>query len=112
MRWRRSVLIGITLCGVMMIGACGGSGSSNSSTASTGKQLFVQNCGSCHTLAAAGTSGGVGPNLDTQFHGKQPAAIEATVRHKIANGGGAMQASIVTGSAAAKVAAYVASAAK
>jgi mono/diheme cytochrome c family protein len=28
------------------------------------KQLFFDNCGSCHTLAAAGTDGVVGPNLD------------------------------------------------
>jgi mono/diheme cytochrome c family protein len=26
--------------------------------------LFVTNCGSCHTLSAAGTSGVQGPNLD------------------------------------------------
>jgi mono/diheme cytochrome c family protein len=29
-----------------------------------GKALFVSNCGSCHTLSAAGTSGQVGPKLD------------------------------------------------
>jgi mono/diheme cytochrome c family protein len=29
-----------------------------------GKELFVNNCGACHTLAAAGTDGVVGPNLD------------------------------------------------
>jgi mono/diheme cytochrome c family protein len=30
-----------------------------------GKQIFTsQPCGSCHTLADAGTSGTVGPNLD------------------------------------------------
>lgn len=28
------------------------------------KDLFANNCGSCHTLAAAGTDGVVGPNLD------------------------------------------------
>ena len=28
------------------------------------KALFTQNCGSCHTLSAAGTAGKVGPNLD------------------------------------------------
>jgi len=33
--------------------------------AAAGKELFVSNgCGSCHTLAAAGSSGAVGPNLD------------------------------------------------
>ena len=29
-----------------------------------GLQLFQINCGACHTLAAAGTDGLVGPNLD------------------------------------------------
>jgi mono/diheme cytochrome c family protein len=29
-----------------------------------GKDLFANNCGSCHTLAAAGTDGVVGPDLD------------------------------------------------
>lgn len=33
--------------------------------AAAGKAIFAsQGCGSCHTLAAAGTSGTVGPNLD------------------------------------------------
>jgi alcohol dehydrogenase (cytochrome c) len=30
-----------------------------------GKTLFVSNCGSCHALAAAGTTGTIGPNLAT-----------------------------------------------
>ena len=34
--------------------------------AATGKELFKANCGSCHTLKAAGTTGAVGPNLDTK----------------------------------------------
>jgi mono/diheme cytochrome c family protein len=29
-----------------------------------GEALFSDRCGSCHTFSAAGTSGGVGPNLD------------------------------------------------
>ena len=31
---------------------------------SEGRDLFANNCGSCHTLAAAGTDGIVGPDLD------------------------------------------------
>jgi cytochrome c551 len=51
-----------------------------------GKTLFTGNCGSCHTLSKAGTSGQVGPSLDgTQ---KGTAAIERQVR----DGGGAMPA--------------------
>jgi mono/diheme cytochrome c family protein len=30
----------------------------------TGQQLFEINCGTCHTLYAAGTDGNYGPNLD------------------------------------------------
>ena len=32
-----------------------------------GRALFVDRCGGCHTLADAGTSGNVGPNLDDAF---------------------------------------------
>src|SRR5689334_14539693 len=32
-----------------------------------GKQAFVQDCGTCHTLRRAGTKGTVGPNLDEAF---------------------------------------------
>jgi cytochrome c oxidase subunit II len=34
-----------------------------------GKELFTQQCGSCHTLADAGTDGQVGPNLDEVLQG-------------------------------------------
>jgi mono/diheme cytochrome c family protein len=46
----------------------GGSDASNGSSVPAsnqqGLQLFQINCGACHTLAAAGTDGQVGPNLD------------------------------------------------
>jgi cytochrome c oxidase subunit 2 len=47
-----------------------GAGSSGSTTsAAAGKAVFVGSagCGSCHTLAAAGTTGVQGPNLDTKL---------------------------------------------
>jgi mono/diheme cytochrome c family protein len=43
-------------------------------------------CGSCHTLAAANSSGTIGPNLDEL----QP-DVE-TVAQQVTNGGGAMPA--------------------
>ena len=49
-----------------------------------GKALFVANCGSCHTLADAGTSGTVGPNLDDLKPNYQ------AVTAQITNGGGVM----------------------
>jgi mono/diheme cytochrome c family protein len=49
-----------------------------------GKSIFTANCGSCHTLADAGTSGTVGPNLDDA---KPPKAL---VVQRVTNGQGAM----------------------
>jgi outer membrane protein assembly factor BamB len=49
-----------------------------------GEQVFASNCGSCHTLNAAGTTGAVGPNLD------QLKPNAATVETKVRNGGGGM----------------------
>lgn len=49
-----------------------------------GKTLFTDNCGGCHTLSDAGTSGTAGPNLDTIKDD------EAKVEKQITNGGGAM----------------------
>jgi mono/diheme cytochrome c family protein len=78
-----------------------------------GRDLFVQNCGACHTLDAAGTVGNVGPNLD------DIAVNEADVLHAIETGGGRhakgqgtgpsgnMPQNLVTGKDAQDVAAFV-----
>jgi cbb3-type cytochrome c oxidase subunit III len=50
------------------------------------KLLFESNCGSCHVLADAGTSGTIGPNLDQAKPTLQKAITQIT------NGGGAMPA--------------------
>jgi mono/diheme cytochrome c family protein len=55
-------------------------------TSSQGRQVFTQDCGSCHTLAAAGTSGTVGPNLDKA---KPPFRL---VVERVTKGRGAMPA--------------------
>jgi cytochrome c oxidase subunit 2 len=44
-----------------------------------GKTLFTQQCGSCHTLADAGTSGQVGPNLDDALKGKNAGFIRESI---------------------------------
>jgi mono/diheme cytochrome c family protein len=49
-----------------------------------GRALFTGNCASCHTFAAAGSSGTIGPNLDQS--GLDRAAIERQIRR----GGGGM----------------------
>ena len=48
------------------------------------KLLFESNCGSCHTLSDAGTTGKIGPNLD------QLKPSEAAAEKQITNGGGGM----------------------
>jgi len=84
-----------------------GSGATSAKTSTSGKDIFVANCGSCHTLADAGTTGNVGPNLDQL---KPP---EKIVEHQVINGGGAMPAfkGTLTPAQITAVAKYVASAA-
>jgi mono/diheme cytochrome c family protein len=61
-------------------------GGGESAALAEGKTIFTTNCGSCHTLKEAGTSGEVGPNLDEL----EPDL--ATVEHQVQNGGGGMPA--------------------
>ncbi len=82
----------------------------------TGKQLFVQKCGSCHTLAHAGTQGQVGPNLDDAFRQDRRDKLKSSdIRGLVdywiqyPSNGGVMPARLFTGKHAADVAGYVAS---
>ena len=63
-----------------------GTGVTAAKNSTNGKDIFTANCGSCHTLADAGTTGTVGPNLDQL---KPPLAI---VQHQVINGGTVMPA--------------------
>lgn len=64
--------------------------------------LFASTCGSCHTLAAAETTGTVGPNLDELAPDTQ-AVLEA-----IQSGPGAMPENLLTGEEAEQVARFIA----
>jgi cbb3-type cytochrome c oxidase subunit III len=78
---------------------------SGGTTKSTnGKTIFSASCASCHTLAAAGASGTVGPNLD-QLKPPLP-----TVKRQVVNGGKIMPAfqGRLTDAQIAAVAKYVA----
>jgi mono/diheme cytochrome c family protein len=79
-----------------------------------GKDLFVTNCGACHTLAVAGTDGVIGPNLDDLLAPPSASAPDpATVKPRVLaaiNGGvrGRMPKGVVSGQQAEEVANFVA----
>ena len=70
------------------VGAVAGTGAAppppGDGEATDGKSIFTANCASCHTLADAGTTGTVGPNLD-QARPSKELAVE-----RVTNGMGAM----------------------
>jgi mono/diheme cytochrome c family protein len=66
--------------------AGGGSSTAAAASIKAGMTVFDSTCASCHTLAAAGSTGTVGPNLD------QLKPSDALVTHQVINGGGGMPA--------------------
>jgi mono/diheme cytochrome c family protein len=111
------------LLAALVTAGCGTVGLSEAGTGdeARGKELFIEKCGSCHTLADAGTVGVIGPNLDDAFvqsraDGIGDTTIQSIVRGQIAypteeppSGLPGMPADLVTGEDAEAVAAYVAS---
>jgi len=112
--------VGLAL--VVALTGCGGTVgySQGNGDRTKGKELFKTNCGSCHTLADAGTTGQIGPNLDYAFvesrkNGLGDSTIVQVVRGQIAypvqhpsTGAPGMPANILKGQDAEDVASYVA----
>ena len=98
-----------TLLILFALAGCGGSDSASGGDGGSAdrppKEQFAGSCGSCHTLADAGTDGSFGPNLDAL------APSEEEVLAAIENGPGAMPNGLLDGAAAEAVAKYVAGAA-
>lgn len=95
----RSALLLVLLGLALAAAACGSSGPgiSQGDDLAQGRELFLAGdgdpgeptCGSCHTLAAAPSSGVVGPNLDDAFRqaradGFEESTFEQVVREQIA----------------------------
>ena len=105
---------------VAVVAAVSGCGTT-SADKTRGRQLFETNCGTCHTLAQAGTSAKIGPNLDDAFAaarevGEDGSTIEGIVKAQVEsprpeNGNPAvsMPRHIVEGQDLDDVAAYVGS---
>ena len=95
-----------------------GCGTTSADTA-RGRELFRAKCGTCHTLAQAGTTGTVGPNLDDAFaaaraSGQESETIEGVVKAQVdyprpnnGNPAVSMPAHVVEGQDLNDVAAYV-----
>jgi mono/diheme cytochrome c family protein len=95
----RGSLAALAALGVLAAG-CGRAGTATTQ-APPAETLFVQTCGACHRLVAAGTEGGVGADLDEKRRSRD------AVLRAIADGPGNMPAALLTGAKAEAVAAYV-----
>ncbi|HEX6787889.1 MAG TPA: c-type cytochrome [Gaiellaceae bacterium] len=100
----------------LLLAGCGtgGKAETHGTDAANGQKLFSSTCGSCHTLAAAGTSGTIGPNLDDAFgpsrkQGFKQSTIQNVVLDQIRVAAAPMPRGLLKGQDAQDVAAYVAS---
>jgi mono/diheme cytochrome c family protein len=87
----------------------GAGGAKLNASATNGRQLFAQNCATCHTLSGSNAVGRVGPNLDTLNGGNLKAAfVLDAIKNGRARGNGQMPAGLLVGRDAQDVADYVA----
>jgi mono/diheme cytochrome c family protein len=103
---------------VAVVVAASGCGTT-SADVERGRVLFVQKCGTCHTLAQAGTTAQIGPNLDDAFAsareiGETDGTVEGIVSAQVEsprpvndNAAVSMPPKIVEGQDLVDVAAYV-----
>jgi plastocyanin len=115
----RLTLLAAGAAAIAALAGCSAKDGSSQADLVAGKRQFVSKCGSCHTLAHAGTKGTVGPNLDDAFsdsvqEGFGDSAIRGLVREQIRhpyqpdNRNPQMPADLVKGQGVQDVAAYVA----
>ena len=106
------------LCVLFAAKVVAGSGSESAAPAPVAeydedaKELFANSCGPCHTLAAAGSDGVVGPNLDEVLAPGGQATYEGSYSRALSAitcgfGGGRMPAGILQGENAMDVSAFV-----
>ena len=110
-------VLGVLAAMALVAAGCG----TQSPDKARGRVLFIQNCGSCHGLAEAATTGVQGPNLDNAFaqaraNGENANTIAGVVKSQIqfprpttSNPAISMPRDLVTGQDVDDVAAYVGS---
>ena len=101
---------------LLLLAGCGTGGKAHTQADLTnGQKLFTSSgCGGCHTLAAAGSQGTTGPNLDDAFSGSKKqgfnqSTLENVVLDQIREANPPMPKNLVKGQDAVDVSAYVAS---
>jgi cytochrome c2 len=113
----------LALCGaVLTVAVASGCDAQEDADRENGRSLFIEKCGTCHSLAEAATTANVGPDLDAAFadaraSGMDNDTIEGVTQSQIANPREVdpeltdqyMPKNLVTGQDAEDVAAYVAS---
>ena len=130
MKGRVAAGIALVCAAALLAAGCGTGGRASSHfDVTNGEKLFksTAQCSACHTLAAAGSTSTVGPNLDAAFAGDRAqhfkqSTIQNIVLDQIRLGSGPlsngtskttlatqMPSNLVTGQDAQDVAAYVAS---
>ena len=103
------------LTALLLLAGCGtgGKAPSTGGDQANGAKLFKSTCGGCHVLAAAGSQGTTGPNLDDAFSGSKKqgfklSTIENVVLDQIREANPPMPKNLVRGQDAVDVSAYVA----
>ena len=110
----RAAGVVLVAAAALLAAGCGTGGKASGHTdQQNGQNLFKSSCAACHTLAAAGTSGTVGPNLDDAFRadrqqGFKESTIQNIVLDQIRQASAPMPRNLVKGQDAQDVAAYVA----
>lgn len=82
------LLIALAVLGglALLASGCG----TSSADVARGRVLFIQKCGVCHTMAEAGTTAQIGPNLDDAFAaaraaGEGGSTVEGVVKAQVEN---------------------------
>ena len=115
MTLRKALLLSGLIGAALLLAGCGTGGkASGSGDQTNGQKQFQAKCGGCHTLAAAGSQGTVGPNLDAAFEpdyqqGFKQSTVRNVVLLQIRQPSPPMPANLVKGEDAQDVADYVAS---